>query len=303
MALLEQLLDDLNLTILSRKMQRSSSVDQARCNPYASVNQVASNVHGSAENSNMKRGTTDVVSACGVKGFQSQDGLNGWTIFQGDGPEEFLDIAHVDLFGPFTIIDGVEATRHGLTTRVLLDETVNPNNQNECTMQRKREDSRDAATDVLFILFLLQLPFFIIFSFWAKLTAIFQALLHSTEERRVPVQPPSLVLGVECRVHAKIGGVDELINTAGIPAWTIWDVQHSNVVVVHFKPTNGHISLEISFVYPFVSVIVTVEWIRATTQLPTTFEEHVAASCISKLLKDEKTGKSFDASNRTFINL
>jgi hypothetical protein len=67
-------------------------------------------------------------------------------------------------------------------------------------------NERNAAPNVLVrrVLIRLELPFFIILWLGTVLAAVFDALEHRSEKRRVPVQPPLLVLRVERRVHPQV---------------------------------------------------------------------------------------------------
>ena len=89
-----------------------------------------------------------------------------------DGDEELLCRLEIDLFTPFTDVNGVETPRDGLTTRVFLDEPI------YAKLMRRIFDGKgvlcllDAASNILFVFIRLQFTLIVVDWFQAGLGII-----------------------------------------------------------------------------------------------------------------------------------
>ena len=164
------------------------------------------------------------------------------------------------------------------------------------------EDILDSPNDILVLLLRYELFLVVVNGFWAVLAAVFQTLLHSSEESRVTMEPTTLVLGVERGVHSQVSLVHEFVDAASIPSGAIRKMKRGHVVVVHLETTDGVLLLEVALVLPLVSVIAR-KRVGSASELPTGLEEGVASVAVHELLKDKQPSETFHLVDGTLINL
>ena len=103
-------------------MQRSLPINKTRRDPAPSVDKLASDIRGTGDNSNVKRGPADVVAVVDVQCAGGEDGFDKIEVLGSDCSEESFSLLDINLLAPFAYVNGVEASRNALTTWVLLDE-------------------------------------------------------------------------------------------------------------------------------------------------------------------------------------